>query len=69
MVENSLIELVENVAKARNDVLLPREYIIDALEKIDNGDVEVEKYPMGNPSLKGVYEVALELYEANQTRH
>ncbi len=69
MVENSLIEFVENAAKVRKDTPLPREYIIDALKKIDNGDVEVERYPMGSPSLKGVYEVALELYEADQTRH
>jgi len=69
MVENSLIELVENAAKARKDAPLPRKYIIDALKKIDNGDVEVERYPMGHPSLKGAYKIALELYEANQTIH
>ena len=69
MTESSLIELVENVAKARKDAPLPREYIVDALGKIENGDVDVERYPMGSPSLKGVYEIALRLYDADQTRH
>jgi len=69
MTESPLIEMVENAAKVRKDATLPREYIIDALKKIDKGDIEVEKYPMGYPSLKGVYEIALGLYESNQTRH
>ncbi len=69
MTESSLIELIEDVAKVRKDMPLPREYIIDALKKIEDGDIEVERYPMGNPSLKGVYDIALELYEADQTRH
>ncbi len=69
MTENTLIKLVENAAKDRKDVPISRKYIIDALEKIDRGDAEVERYPMGHPSLKGVYEIALGLYEAGQTRH
>ena len=38
MTENSLIKLVENAAKVRKDAPLPKEYIIDALKKIEDGD-------------------------------
>ncbi len=68
MVEESLIELVEEVARVREDAPIPRDYIIDALRRIENGDVEVERYLVGSPSLKGVYEIALGLYEADQLR-
>jgi hypothetical protein len=66
MKENSLAELVEDAAKARNDAKVPREYINDALNRIERGQTEVERYPTGHPTLKGVYGIALELYKSTK---
>lgn len=60
-----LIALIEQSAKARGEEpLVPRKFIAKALEKIENGGEEVEKYPTGAPSLKGVYEIAVKLFNA-----
>jgi hypothetical protein len=59
----SLIELVEEAAKARGDAFVPRDYIVEALEKIERAEIEVPQYTTGRPALKGVYEVALRIYK------
>jgi len=65
-VTNRLIKLVEEVAIERGDESVPRDYIVEALEKIELGDIEVKRYPTGLPTLKGVYEIASKLYKENR---
>lgn len=63
-----LMVLVEQAAQARGErPLVPRSFIAMALEKIENNDEEVEKYPTGAPSLRGVYEIAVKLFNARCT--
>jgi len=66
MTGRPLVELVEGAAMARKDAPIPRDYILDALEKIEKGYIEIEKYPTGHPSLKEVYDIASEMYEKDQ---
>ena len=61
MVDASLVNLVEKAAEARDDPVVPREHIVKVLGDIDNGACEVERYPTGLPTLRGVYELALGL--------
>ena len=68
--EGSLfIEMVEGAAEARGDTPVPREYIFVALDKINHNEIDVERYPLGSPSLKGVYRASLDLYLADQKIH
>ena len=57
-----LINMVEKAAKFRKEASIPRDYISHALEEIENGKIEVERYPTGNPSLKAVYDIASRMY-------
>ena len=63
MVDKSLVDFVEQSAQVRNEPPIPRDYILDVLEKIEAGEIEVEKYPTGCPSSSAVYKVASEMYE------
>jgi len=68
-VDKEMMELVEKAAEARGDCFVPREFIVKALCKIERGEVEVERYSMtGAPSLKGVYNLALELWQEKQAK-
>jgi hypothetical protein len=60
MNRTQIINLVEEAARMRGNEPLSREYIVDALERIDRGEVEVRTY-MGIPSLRGIYETALDI--------
>ncbi len=53
--------LVENAANARGEPEIPREFIVEAMCKIERGEEEVVLYPTGAPSLKGVYDIAARL--------
>jgi hypothetical protein len=66
-VSNPLVELVEKAAKARGETTVPRDYIVEALERLQCGELQVERYPGGAPSLKGVYEIANRLYTEQKT--
>ena len=66
MVDKSLVDFVEQTAQIRKEPPVPRDYILDALEKIEAGEIEVEKYPTGYPSLSAVYKVASEMYEKDK---
>ncbi|MFA6295307.1 MAG: hypothetical protein WC666_02690 [Candidatus Paceibacterota bacterium] len=70
MLDNSqIIEAVEGAAKIRGDLPLPRDFISEALERVNSGKEIVLRYPTGRPSLKGVYDIALRLYnEALQNK-
>lgn len=54
--------LVERAATIRGDPAIPRDFISDALEQIESGTAEVERYPNGAPSLKDIYDLAVRLY-------
>ena len=57
------IELVLNAAKARGEkISVAEEFIIRALQKIESGKAEVARYPNGSPSLKGVFDIAVQLW-------
>lgn len=58
-----LIDLVEGAAKFRGDQVIPRDFIAEALERVGNNQETVERYPLGKPSLKGVYEIASRLHK------
>ena len=60
---SNLVELVESAAKIRGEPTVPRDYIVEALDKIDKKEVEVERYPTGIPSLKNVYDLASKIYK------
>ncbi len=64
MNNQELVILVEQAAQARGETPIPREYIIKALERIERGEEKVEQYPVGTPSLKGVFEIAVKYYKA-----
>ena len=61
MFERSLISLVEAAAQARNQPPVPRQFIEEALRRINAGEEEVSRYPMGSPSLRGIYDIAARL--------
>lgn len=64
-----LADLVEGAAMMRKDPPIPREFIDQALRKIDAKEIKVERYPSGEPSLKAVYDVALGLESAYAPKH
>jgi len=62
MAELFYISLVESAAKLRGDPPVARQYIEEAMQQIDSRkEVEVDRYPTGRPSLKGIYDVAARL--------
>lgn len=63
MTKEELIELINGAAKARNELPVPKQYIEEALRRIDAGQEEVIRYPNGNPSLKDAYDVAARLFD------
>lgn len=52
------IELVESAIEMRGEDSVPRDFISEALEKIERGEVEIERYPSGAPMLKAVADLA-----------
>jgi len=64
---STMIDLIESSAEVRGDPKIPRDFITEALEKIASGEEEVERYPMGGPSMKGVYRIAHRLYSESTT--
>lgn len=61
--DTEIIELVEGAALARKEPKIPRDFITEALERVNSGKEIVERYPTGAPSLKGVYNIASRLYK------
>ena len=56
-----LVEFVEATAKARKEPPVARQYIEEALRRIDAKEEGVSRYPSGSPSLKGIYNIAARL--------
>ncbi len=69
MDQQEFIDLVERAAQARDEPPVPRQYIEEALRRIDAGQEEVTRYPMGAPSLKGVYDIAVTLASLTATEN
>lgn len=63
------VALVEKAAQARNEPPVARQYIDEALRRINAGQEKVLKYPNGEPSLKGVYEIAVRLESEVSTKN
>lgn len=61
-----LARAVETAAAMRKESIVARRYIDEAILKIESGEVEVERYPMGAPSLVAVYNLAKEIELAAQ---
>ena len=54
-------EMVNGAATARGEPVLPENVIEEAYSRVKIGIAECHKYPTGEPSLKGIYEIAKEL--------
>lgn len=49
MVNISFIEMIEESAMIRGDDLVPRDFITEALERINSREEMVDMYPTGGP--------------------
>ncbi len=61
--DEQFVEMIQRGAELRGDKFVSKKYIKKALSLIEEGKVEVEKYPTGVPTLLGAYQVALNLYK------
>lgn len=66
---HTLLEHVQNAAGVRGDPPVPDEFVIDALSKIQRGELTVETYPNGTPRLKEIYRAAAALQASASTMH
>ena len=70
MADPSIVDLIEKVAKKVWKVPeIPREFIIEALDRIEDGQERVETYPSGQPTMRAVYAVAVQLQSASAMKH
>ncbi len=67
--KNELIELVEGAARARRQPSIPRHFIEEALQRIDSGKEDIDRYPSGSPSLKDIYDIAMRIECASATKN
>jgi hypothetical protein len=63
------VTLVQGAAQARGEQPTSRDFIREAFEKIQRGEVEVERYPTGAPSLRAVATVATALQAEATTNY
>jgi len=63
-----LIRMIEATAEIRGELPVPRDFIVEALERIGCGEETVERYPAGGPSLKGVFDIASRIYGAHSAQ-
>lgn len=59
-----MVEMVEKAAGMRGDAIVPSEFTHQAIEMVQTGKAKVEQYSGGEPTLKGVYDLALKLFQA-----
>ncbi len=69
MTNRTMIELVEDAAKIRNEPPVPREFIDEILRQIHDGLIDAPRYPNGVPSLKDVYLLAVKLENETTTKN
>jgi hypothetical protein len=64
-----LADLVQAVAACREEMPTPREFIEEALERIEQGkEPDVPRYPNGMPTMKGVSDIAVRLEAASKSK-
>jgi DNA replicative helicase MCM subunit Mcm2 (Cdc46/Mcm family) len=61
MVDKKYVALVEGAAKLRKEAHVQRKFVEEALELVEAGQKQVERYPGGHPSLKAIYDLAATL--------
>ncbi len=61
---NRMVDMVEKAAGMRGDAIIPSEFTRKALEMAEKGEVEIERYPLGAPTLKGIYDLSLKLFQS-----
>lgn len=64
-----LLGFVKDAAIARGDPTVSDEHILAALQKAENGEAQIERYPNGMPALKDIYKLAVEIEKTNSTTH
>jgi hypothetical protein len=70
LMSHRLLVHVKGAAGVRGDPKVPDKFILEALRKIDDGDVEVKRYPgNGTPVLREVYAIAASLEKAASSMH
>ena len=62
-----MIELHMRWQTTMKKAAVPREFVVQALEKITSGEIESKKYPGGFPCLLPTYEVAFKLQQEQST--
>ncbi|HWB34253.1 MAG TPA: hypothetical protein VG753_02975 [Candidatus Paceibacterota bacterium] len=62
-------EMVEAAARQRGDMEVPRPFIIEAIDRIKQGLEQSEHYPSGQPTLIGIYKVAVQLQGRASVAH
>jgi hypothetical protein len=60
-INEEYMTLVEKTAEARGEKPVERKFIVEAMCRFERGEVEAEKYPFGAPSLRAIYDLAIEL--------
>lgn len=69
-IRRSLLELVEESAQARNSPPVPKQFIEEAIRRVETGEETVDRYPVTDcPSLSAIYRIAakLEIENAHAT--
>lgn len=57
------IQTVKFAAQMRNEPDIDDKWLIKAGELIDSNQVEVDRYPMGHPTAKAVWDLAVKLMQ------
>jgi hypothetical protein len=58
---SDIVDIVNGAAKARGEPPLSSESIEEAVDRVESGIADCDRYPTGAPCLKGLYEIAKEL--------
>ena len=61
MSDTELLEAVKFSMKERGDKIVPDYFILEAISQINSGKADVPRYPMGAPTMIGVYQLACKL--------
>jgi hypothetical protein len=67
--EEAFVTDVVIAAGMREDMAVPREFIIKALRRVQEGKEEIPRYSFGRPSMKAVYDIAVQLHAATMPKN
>ncbi|MBX4198922.1 hypothetical protein KW800_01435 [Candidatus Parcubacteria bacterium] len=68
MTAMTFVHLVEGLMAKRKMETVPRDFLVEALEMIDDGRAVVDQYPTGVPSIPQTIELARRLQRATSAR-